>query len=90
LQGKEIPYKPQSYDTVEFGIISQKEIIQALKEVFGANTPKRRHGNSRVLVFDKSKLDRLSKIYDMDIEVQVVTSSGSPHLPHVGLDRHLQ
>lgn len=98
LQAKEIPHKPQSYDTVEFGIISQKEIIQALKEVFGASSPKKRHGNSRALVFDKSKLDRLSKIYDIDIQVQVVTGSDSgsphsphlPHLPHVGLDRHLE
>jgi hypothetical protein len=96
LQGNDISYKPQSYDTVEFGMISQKEIIQALKEVFGANAPTKRHGNSRALVFDKSKLDRLSKIYDTDIEVQIVTSSGSPHSPHlphsphVGLDRHIE
>jgi hypothetical protein len=61
LQGKDLPHKPQSYDTVEFGIISQKEIIQTLKEVFGASTPKKRHGNSRTLIFDKSKLERLSR-----------------------------
>jgi hypothetical protein len=57
--------------------------------VFGANTPKKRHGNSRALVFDKSKLDRLSKIYDIDIEVQVVAGSPLlPHSPHV--DRHIE
>lgn len=46
-----------------------------------------------MLVFDKLKLDRLSKIYDIDIEVQVVTGHGSPHLPHsphIGLDRHIE
>lgn len=61
--------------------------------MFGANTPKKRHGNSRALVFDKSKLERLSKIYDLDIKVQVVTGSNSPHLPHsphIGLDRHIE
>jgi hypothetical protein len=92
LQGKEIPYRPQSYDSVEFGVISQKEITQTLREVFGDNTPKKRHGNSRVLVFDKLKLDKLSKIYDID-KVQVVTGSSSPHMPHsphVGLDRHIE
>jgi hypothetical protein len=93
LQGKDIPSKPQSYDTVEFGLISQKEIVQTLKEVFGAKPPDKRHGNSRALVFDKSKLERLSKIYDLDIEVQVVTGSSSPHMPHsphLGLDRHIE
>ena len=30
LNGKEIPYKPQSYDSVEFGVISQKGIIETL------------------------------------------------------------
>jgi hypothetical protein len=68
LQGKDIPYKPQSYDTVEFGPISQKGIIQTLKEVFGAKPPDKRHGNSRALVFDKSKLERLSKIYDWKLK----------------------
>jgi hypothetical protein len=93
LQGSDIRHRPQSYDSTDFGVLSQKEIIQTLKEVFGANTPKKRHGNSRALVFDKSKLERLSKIYDLDIKVQVVAGSSSPHLPHsphVGLDRHMQ
>jgi hypothetical protein len=85
LPGKDIPYKPQSYDTVEFDIISQKEIVQALKDVFGAE--RSRDKKSRRLIFDPSKLERLSKIYDLSIEVQVVTHMTL--VTHVGLDRHL-
>ena len=40
------------------------------------------------MVFDKLKLDRLSKIYGIDIDVQVVIGSGIGS-PHLGLDRHV-
>jgi hypothetical protein len=36
LQGDAIPNKPHSYHSVEFGYLSQKEIIQILKDIFGA------------------------------------------------------
>lgn len=37
LPGQEIPNKKLSYESSEFGIITQKEIIQILKDVFGAS-----------------------------------------------------
>jgi hypothetical protein len=40
LQGDAIPNKPQSYRSVEFGYLSQKEIIQILKDIFGAKSQK--------------------------------------------------
>jgi hypothetical protein len=86
LQGSEVPHKPQSYDSTEFGVLSQKEIVQTLIEVFGAE--RSRDKTSRKLVFDPSKLDRLAKIYDMDKEVKLVTHMTD--MTHVGLDRHLQ
>jgi hypothetical protein len=39
LDWKEIPYKPQSIETVEFGVLSLKSVIQTLKEVFHAEPP---------------------------------------------------
>jgi hypothetical protein len=86
LQGSDIPHKPQSYDSTEFGVLSQKDIVQTLREVFGAERSKRR--TSRKLLFDPSKLERLSKIYDMSVDVQLVTHVA--HVTHVGLDKHLQ
>jgi hypothetical protein len=93
LQGKDIPYKPQSYDTVEYGIISQKGIIETLIEVFGAK-PSRNRRESRKLVFDYDKLVKLSKIYQLSIDVKVGTTSDSDvtdvtDVTLVGLDRHL-
>jgi hypothetical protein len=38
-------------------------------------------------VFDPSKLERLSKIYDLDTEVKVVTHMTL--MTHVGLDKHI-
>jgi hypothetical protein len=86
LQGSDIPHKPQSYDSIEFGVLSQKDIVQTLTEVFGAE--RSRDKTSRKLVFDPSKLDRLGKIYDLDVEVKLVTHM--THMTHVGLDKHLQ
>jgi hypothetical protein len=70
LQGNAIQNKPQSYESVEFGILSQKDIIQILKDIFGANKSKR-HGEGRNLEFDNDKLEKLGKIYDLDINVEV-------------------
>jgi hypothetical protein len=67
---KEIPFKPQSIETVEFGVVSQKRLIQTLKEVFHAEPP-RRNGSNRRLVFKQNVLDRMKDTYEMDIEIQV-------------------
>jgi hypothetical protein len=85
LQGSDIPHRPQSYDSTEFGVLSQKEIVQTLNDVFGAE--RSRDKTSRKLVLDPSKLDRLGKIYDLDVEVKLVTHM--THMTHVGLDKHL-
>jgi hypothetical protein len=58
LQGNAIQNKPQSYESVEFGILSQKDIIQILKDIFGAKKSKR-HGEGRKLEFDEVKLKKL-------------------------------
>jgi hypothetical protein len=89
LQGDEIPNKPQSFQSVEFGEVSQKGIVQILKDVFGA-TKSKRHGDGRKLVFDVNKLERLGKIYDLSIDIQVGhEDENGTHGTLVGLDRHI-
>ena len=69
LQGQDIPGKPLSCDTSEFGIISQKEIFETLRDVFG--TKHKKTNGVRHQLFDPSKLKRLSKIYDLATEIKV-------------------
>ena len=92
LQGDEIPNRPQSYQSVEFGEISQKGIVQILKDVFGVSKSKR-HGDGRKLVFDLKKLERLGKIYDLSLDIQVVgdNKNGTHGMlgTLIGLDRHI-
>jgi hypothetical protein len=75
LQGAEVPGKPLSYDTSEFGIISQKEITQTLEHTFGARPKK--SGGIKVIEFDLSKLKRLGRIYDLSLEVKIEETNGN-------------
>jgi hypothetical protein len=93
--------KAQTIQTPEFGSISQKQIIQILKDVFKAKPP-RRHGNVRSLVFDPIILDKLSRVYDLDVDVKVeireksTYNENGTHRTHgtlpgngIGLDKHI-
>ena len=95
--------KAQTIQTSEFGPISQKQIIQILKDVFKAK-PTRRHGNVRSLVFDPIILDKLSRVYDLDVDVKVkrknsLTAANNENGTHgthgtlsgdgIGLDKHI-
>ena len=79
------------------GVISQEEIIQIYKEVFGAAKSKH-HGLGRRLVFNIEKLDRLGKIYNLsssDIEIMMIASGkGGTHGTHgtlsIGLDSFVE
>lgn len=89
LQGNEIPNRPQSFQSVEFGEISQKGIVQTLIDVFGA-TKSKRHGDGRRYVFDVGKLDRLGKFYESDIDIQVTKENeNGTRGTLVGLDQHI-
>ena len=95
--------KAQTIQTSDFGPISQKQIIQILKDVFKAKPP-RRHGNVRSLVFDPIILDKLSRVYDLDVDVKVKrktslensNNENGTHGTHgtlsgdgIGLDKHI-
>jgi hypothetical protein len=70
LECEAIPNRPQSFMCHEFGTLSIKSIIQTLKEVFGARKGAS-HGKSRKLIFDNEKLDKLAKLYEIDIKVEI-------------------
>jgi hypothetical protein len=70
LESKEIPGRNLSCETTEFGILSQKEITQTLEHVFGAKSKK--IGGFKHLIFNVSELQRLGKVYDLSIQVQVI------------------
>ncbi len=76
LPGNEISIRPQSFQSVDYGEISQKGIAQILKEVFGA-TPAKRHGQGRKLVFDLNKLDRFESLYGIEKVEDGDTNSGT-------------
>lgn len=70
VEWKPIPFKPQSVETVEFGIKSQKSVILTLKEVFKAEPPGR-NGSSRRLFFSEVVMDRMKDTYEMDNDIKV-------------------
>ncbi|HEU4824444.1 MAG TPA: hypothetical protein VFS97_13550 [Nitrososphaeraceae archaeon] len=77
LEATVISGRNLSADTTEFGVISQKEIIQTLEHVFGAK--KKRTNTGRYLVFNTVKLDQLGKVYDLSIWVEIVKEGTNPN-----------
>jgi hypothetical protein len=71
LEATEIPGRSLSCETSEFGVISQKEVTQTLEHVFGAKN--RKTGGTKHLVFNTAKLERLGKVYDLSVQVEVLT-----------------
>ncbi len=70
LPGQEINGKPLSYESSEFGTLSQKAIIQKLKEIFGAIEPSH-HGSAKARRFNLDALDKAGKAYSLDVDVKV-------------------
>ena len=92
LPGNYIQHKPLSYDSSEFGIISQKRIVEILIQVFGAKQSNNRREERR-LIFDIGKLQRLGQIYDLAIDVKVgvgdMAVTDVTNVTYIGLDKHL-
>ena len=70
LQGEESPGKALSYESSEFGTITQKDITQTYEHIFGAKTKK--VNGVMMLEFDLTKLERLGKVYDLTIDIKVL------------------
>ena len=89
LPGEEIPHKQLSYESSEFGTISQKGIIEIFMQVFGAKRSLNRR-EKRKLLFDMDKLQRLGKVYNLSMEIKVGPSvTDVTDVTDIGLDRHL-
>lgn len=81
LPGEFQQNKPLSYQSADFGEISQRYIIQTLKDIFAAE--KTRDRKARKLKFDKAKLERLGRIYELQMDIQVM--EGNQHEEKVTL-----
>ena len=92
LPGDTLPNKKLSYDSTEFGILSQKGIVETLIQIFGAKHSKDRR-DKRKLIFDIAKLERIGKVYELSIDVKISTTSSGvtdvTDVTHIGLDKHL-
>jgi hypothetical protein len=92
LPGESIPNKKLSYESSQFGTLSQKSIVETLKQVFGAKESQNRREKRR-LVFDQVKLSRLGGMYDVSVKIKVGPPSTDVtdvmDVTHVGLDRHI-
>ena len=90
LPGEEIPHKKLSYESSEFGTISQKGIIEIFMQVFGAQRSLNRR-EKRKLLFDMDKLQRLGKVYNLSMEIKVGPSmTDVTDVTDIGLDKHLK
>lgn len=74
--GTDIPNKPQSYDTEEFGLVSQKVLTGILKDKFCA-TQKR--DTERKIILCQDKLERLKNVYGLPEQIEIVRGLESTH-----------
>jgi hypothetical protein len=73
LPGSDVPNRPLSYNTEDFGIISMARVTQICKDKFGAE---RRHdGQQRSLVFDKTTIQKLKTNYSPIEEIKIKDNS---------------
>jgi hypothetical protein len=91
LPGDSIPNKKLSYESTEFGMLSQKGIVEILIQIFGAKHSKDRRDKSK-LIFDIHKLSRVGRAYELSIDVKASTTSSAvtdvTDVTHIGLDKH--
>ena len=92
LPGDYLLNKKLSYESAEFGTISQKGIVETMVQIFGAKHSKDRR-DKRKLIFDLAKLDRMGRIYELSLDVKVSTTTSAvtdvTDVTHIGLDKHL-
>jgi hypothetical protein len=89
LPGDFVQNKKLSYESTDFGTLSQKGIVETLIQIFRAKHSKVRR-EKRKLIFDIDKLSRIGRAYELSIDVKIsTTSSGVIDVTHIGLDKHL-
>lgn len=72
LPGVTVPYKPHSYQTDEFGIVSKYQVTRICEDKFGAH---RGHdGRQRTLVFNPNTLRNLESNYSPIKEIKILSN----------------
>jgi hypothetical protein len=74
LQGRDIVGKSMSFECEDFGIVYQGNVTKVLQEIFGAQKIRHSKGpkkGERYLKFDSKNLNKLSKVYEAPIEIEV-------------------
>lgn len=72
LPGDMIPYKPHSYQTDEFGVVTKYQVTRICEDKFGA---RRSHdGKQRTLVFNPDTLRNLESNYSPIKEIEIHSS----------------
>jgi hypothetical protein len=74
--GKEVPNKPNSYDSAVYGVFSKKEVGAKLR-VLGGKPPKH-NGTQRQLVFDDKTIASLERMFAQTEEIQIQVSKTKP------------
>ena len=77
LAGSEIPYKPLSYESSQFGTISQKQITEILKSDFSARSPSH-NSNKAKLTFDKAIIENTDLNVEVSESAEEDLSEGDP------------
>jgi len=73
IEGNDIPGRPQSYETAEYGPISQKKIASILEDRFEGEDARDR--KVRKLKFSRRKLNRLGANYSFVDKISVITTT---------------
>jgi hypothetical protein len=73
LPGSEIPNRPLSYNTEDFGIISRTRVTKTCEDKFGA--VKEHDGQQRSIVFNKSTIQKLETKYSPTEEIKIIYNS---------------
>ena len=72
------------YETVDYGVLTQKLVIKICKEVLGAK--KGRDNSQRKWIFNKNKLNRLNQLFNLSLEVKVTRQAD---VTHSGIGRYV-
>jgi hypothetical protein len=80
LPGSFNPYKPQSYQTDEFGNISKTVVTKICEDKFGAH--KEHDGEKRSLVFNKTILQKLKDNYSTVKKIEILDNNSAANTPN--------
>ncbi len=73
LPGSDVPNRPLSYNTEDFGIISRARVTKTCEDKFGA--AKGHDGQKRSLVFNKTTIQKLKTNYSPIKEIKIINNS---------------